>query len=195
MKLRFLLFLSIIAMILASCSELDEQNWNTSENNSEIHDTIYQTRNPNLPCVKTHEIVYVNLMTSRTSGNEDKNGNSGELLGFSYKIGNTILGDPQNVGFQVIEVNKVIDYEPSLLSRNRIGKSSINSFSYTSYDDFLQKSQLTKKSSSGFSINVFNLFKIGRKKKTHRYSLHILVTLHILCTVRQMLLITIQSLS
>lgn len=165
MKLRFLLFLSIIAMILASCSELDEQNWNTSENNSEIHDTIYQTRNPNLPCVKTHEIVYVNLMTSRTSGNEDKNGNSGELLGFSYKIGNTILGDPQNVGFQVIEVNKVIDYEPSLLSRNRIGKSSINSFSYTSYDDFLQKSQLTKKSSSGFSINVFNLFKIGRKKK------------------------------
>lgn len=164
MRIRIFQLLSILVVIFSSCSELDEKNGYIAVT-PELHDTIYQARNPNLPCVKTRRIDYGKLMFTRASANEDKNGNLGELLGYSYKIGNTILGDPKNVGYQVIDVTKVTDYEPSLISKNHIGQSSINSFSYASYDDFLQKSQLTKKSKSGFSINVFNIFKIGRKHK------------------------------
>lgn len=164
MRIRIFQLLSILVVIFSSCSELDEKNGYIA-GTPELHDTIYQARNPNLPCVKTRRIDYGKLMFTRASANEDKNGNLGELLGYSYKIGNTILGDPKNVGYQVIDVTKVTDYEPSLISKNHIGQSSINSFSYASYDDFLQKSQLTKKSKSGFSINVFNIFKIGRKHK------------------------------
>ena len=104
-------------------------------------------------------------MSTRATANEDKNGNSGELLGYSYKMGNTILGDPQNVGFQVIDIDKVSDYDHSLISKNHIGHSSIGSFSYADYDDFLKKSQLIKKSSSGFSLNIIGIIKIGRKHR------------------------------
>ena len=154
-----------MVLILVSCSEMDEHNGNIPGTGSELHDTIYQTRNPNLPCVKTHEFDYGNLTTSRASSNKDKNGNSGELLGYSYKIGNTILGDPKNIGFQVIDVDRVTNFDPSSIARKHLGQSFINSFSYISHDDFLKKSQLIKKSSSGFSLNVFHLFKIGRKHK------------------------------
>ena len=165
MKIRIFQLLAITAAILVSCSEMDEQNGNIAGNGSELHDTIYQVRNPSLPCVKTHGLDNGIFMSTRATANEDKNGNSGELLGYSYKMGNTILGDPQNVGFQVIDIDKVSDYDHSLISKNHIGHSSIGSFSYADYDDFLKKSQLIKKSSSGFSLNIIGIIKIGRKHR------------------------------
>lgn len=165
MKIRVFQMLAITTAILASCSEMDEQGSNIAGNGPELHDTIYQVRNPSLPCVKTHGLDNGNFMSTRATANEDKNGNSGELLGYSYKMGNTILGDPQNVGFQVIDIDKVSDYDHSLISKNHIGHSSIGSFSYADYDDFLKKSQLIKKSSSGFSLNIIGIIKIGRKHR------------------------------
>lgn len=165
MRMHILKLLTISAAILASCSEMDEQGGNIAGNGSELRDTIYQVRNPSLPCVKTHGLDNGNFMSTRATANEDKNGNSGELLGYSYKMGNTILGDPQNVGLQVIDIDKVSDYDHSLISKNHIGHSSVGSFSYADYDDFLKKSQLIKKSSSGFSLNIFGLVKIGRKHR------------------------------
>lgn len=165
MRMRIFKLLTISAAILASCSEMDEQDGNIAGNSSELRDTIYQVRNPNLPCVKTHGLGNGSFMSTRATANEDKNGNSGELLGYSYKMGNTILGDPQNVGLQVIDIDKVSDYDHSLISKNHIGHSSVGGFSYADYDDFLKKSQLIKKSSSGFSLNIFGLVKIGRKHR------------------------------
>lgn len=165
MKIRVYQLLAIAVAFLVSCSEMDEHGGNIVGNGSELHDTIYQLRNPSLPCVKTHGLDNAIIMPTRATANEDKNGNSGELLGYSYKMGNTILGDPQNVGFQVIDIDKVSDYDHSLISKNHIGHSSIGSFSYADYDDFLKKSQLIKKSSSGFSLNIIGIIKIGRKHR------------------------------
>lgn len=165
MKIRVYQLLAIAVAFLVSCSEMDEHGGNVVGNGSELHDTIYQLRNPSLPCVKTHGLDNAIIMPTRATANDDKNGHSGELLGYSYKMGNTILGDPQNVGFQVIDIDKVSDYDKSLISKKHIGHSSVGSFSYADYDDFLKKSQLIKKSSSGFSLNIFGLVKIGRKHK------------------------------
>ena len=78
MRIRIFQLLSILVVIFSSCSELDEKNGYIA-GTPELHDTIYQARNPNLPCVKTRRIDYGKLMFTRASANEDKNGNLGEL--------------------------------------------------------------------------------------------------------------------
>ena len=44
------------------------------------------------------------------------------------------------------------------------GHSVMNSFSFASFDRYLEKSQVSKKVNSGFSINL-GLFSIGHKKR------------------------------
>lgn len=182
MRMRDFPLFSFFVIVLVSCSEVAEQESGNAIKSTaiqEIQDTVYQERNSNLPNVKTHWSDYELLSSTRATANDDKNGNSGELLGYSYKIGNTILGDPHNVGFPVIDIDKVSDYDPKFITKNHIGTSSINSFSYNSYDDFIQKSQYLKKSSSGFSLNILHIIKIGRRhKNTKVFSSYISDSIH-----------------
>lgn len=67
--------------------------------------------------------------------------------------------DAENLGHAVIDIKRLeADYD-DYCTVNRIGHSVMNSFSFASFDRYLEKSQVSKKVNSGFSINL-GLFSI-----------------------------------
>lgn len=163
------LFLALItvAFLFTACSE-DEMNPSSSElGRSKLKDIVFQERNSKLPNVKTLPLVLYDGYQTRSVGpNGAIIGNSDALLGYSYMVGNSILGDYRNVGFPIIDVNKVKAYDPTCITAKEIKTATDESFSYSNFENYLSKSQLIKKTSSGFSINILKIFRIGRKHKT-----------------------------
>ncbi len=84
-----------------------------------------------------------------------------EYIGRSYDIGNTILGDPDNVRLPVLDYEKI----KSRVISDFAGTTEIASYAYADYDRYEENVLETKEISSGFSINLL-IFKFGREKKT-----------------------------
>lgn len=84
-----------------------------------------------------------------------------EYIGRSYDIGNTILGDPDNVRLPVLDYEKI----KSRVISDFAGTTEIASYAYADYDRYEENVLETKKVSSGFSLNLL-IFKFGREKKT-----------------------------
>lgn len=166
-KINFILSFAIICNLLISCNDDTSGVGNNQQPLSAINDiTILQQRNPSLP--STVKERYIQLTKNKTRAVNESSaliGNSDLILGYSYKVGNSILGDYENVGDQIIDVDLV----KSLPSKGYISSKGIQLYvpenhSYSnmeSYESFLSQ---TKKIKSGFSINL-GLFKLGRKKK------------------------------
>lgn len=166
MKQHIILSAIIIAAIsLGSCSDDIDMNKNNSVNPFQAKEgnIIIQKRNPNLP--KTKEIELNNFKSrSEISG---ETGNSDAFLGSSYKLknGSYILGDFSNVGSSVVDLNAVKAYDPTYTRGIRLNTTETTSFAYATFDRYQHNSRVTKKVSSGFSLN-FKIFSIGRKKTT-----------------------------
>lgn len=158
-----LLFISI--SVVSSCADREDESNVAFQQEDTLKDIVFQERNPKLPEVRTRAFAGKSQPFTRSMSFNEVNANKGLLLGYSYKVGSSILGDPGNVGSQVIDVSRISGNDTSNVSAIHIGASSTNSFSYANYDDFISKSQYTKKTSSGFGINIFNIIKIGRKHK------------------------------
>lgn len=92
-------------------------------------------------------------------------GNSEILLGQSYKVGNTIIGDYSNVGRPVLDLEKVKAKGSKRITSKDINLQDVKAYTYYNFDQFTDSSSITRKFSSGFSLNL-GLFKIGRKKIT-----------------------------
>ena len=84
-----------------------------------------------------------------------------EYIGRSYDIGNTILGDPDNVRLPVLDYEKI----KSRVISDFAGTTEIASYAYADYDRYEENVLETKEIISGFSINLL-IFKFGREKKT-----------------------------
>lgn len=91
--------------------------------------------------------------------------NSDELLGYTYKAGNGIIGDYANVGFQVIDIEKVRELGGKRITSHHLNDRATNKFTFSNFEHFTDSSSLTRKISHGFSLNL-GFFKIGRKKTT-----------------------------
>ncbi len=161
-------FASILTftILLASCSgDFDKSNSiSTSQSiDSKEGNIILQKRNPNLPKIKT-----LKFNESQTRGDiSGEIGNSDAFLGCSYKLknGNYILGDFSNVGSPIINLNAIKEYDPTYAGGLRLNTTETSSFAYDTFDRYQYNSKISKKVTSGFSLN-FKVFSIGKKKTT-----------------------------
>ena len=87
-----------------------------------------------------------------------------KYLGYSYKVGNGIIGHPENLGRSIIDVEGMLN-DPSfrdyiIFSRVRYAHSEVQA--YDSYDNLAKDATTTKKVEGGFALNL-KLFTIGAK--------------------------------
>jgi hypothetical protein len=86
-----------------------------------------------------------------------------KYLGYSYRIGNTIIGDNINTGFPVIDIDRFEKKYSSLINHYNIASNEVGGYSYATFNRYENNSSVTKKVNSGFELNL-GLFKAGRKK-------------------------------
>ena len=82
-----------------------------------------------------------------------------EYIGRSYDVGNTILGDPDNVRLPVLDYEKI----RSKVTSDFTGTTEISTYAYANYDRYEKNVLDTDKFNSGFSINLL-VFSFGRSK-------------------------------
>lgn len=87
------------------------------------------------------------------------------LLGRSFKANDLPISNVNNFSGQVVDVIALTNDKEGKYAvlPNFIGKTKYESFSYSSFDRYEEKSTITKKKNSGFGLNL-GLFKIGSKK-------------------------------
>lgn len=87
-----------------------------------------------------------------------------DCLGRSYKCESFPFANSANIGYSVVDIDKLSKDHPTYFSVKKIGQGSAQYFSYSSFDRYTEKSNMTKKVNSGFSINL-GLFTLGSKRK------------------------------
>lgn len=158
-KCAFTIALSIYLM--TSCTNDD---FTSSYHNEGTGDIVLQNRQPSVPHAKKLPFKAIKENATR-SGLDNGNliGDSETMLGYSYTIGNSILGDIENVKFPVLDLTKIkAKYSKSVIKKP-LNSSASYSFSYNGMSRYETNSQVSKTVKSGFSLNL-GLFKIGREK-------------------------------
>ena len=155
-------FISMLA-VLCSCSN-DDNVTSLRDSSMPIGDIILQERAQSLPNVTSKQ--YTTLRMARTRGTTESNlvGDTEDVLGYSYSVGNSILGSMEHVKFPVLDLQKIKIKYPTSVVRKQVNSTSNYAFSYNGMDRYESNSQISKTVKTGFSLNV-GLFKIGREKK------------------------------
>lgn len=157
-----------ITLLFMACSN-DDDNYNRSykeDNQNKDSDIILKERNPHLPEVVTKDIVLEGKPVTKASGpNGEIIGNSDVLLGYSYTIGNSIIGDFSNVISPIVDIKKIKAIDPEYVTPKLLNTNLTHSIAYSNFDRYEHNSSVSKKVVTGFSLNV-GLFKLGRKKTT-----------------------------
>lgn len=161
---RFKCVFTIVISInlMASCTN-DDDYMSSSYNNEETDNIVLQNRQVSVPHVQKLPLKAINS-TRSGSNRVDLIGDSDEMLGYSYTVGNSIIGDMENVKYPVLDLEKVKAKYSTSIIKKPLGSSSSYSFSYNGMSRYETNSQVSKTVKSGFSLNV-GLFKIGREKK------------------------------
>lgn len=164
--MRHYSFLSIAlsSMLFVSCTNEDSCVLTTSDNSNDSV-VILQKRSPLLPKhAQTRPII---LEAKEKTRSYDENGaligNSDKLLGYSYSVGSSILGDYDNVGSPVVNIEKVRNYSADYITGKSLQYFGSDRFSFSNENTYESKLSETRKVATGFSLNL-GLFKIGRKK-------------------------------
>lgn len=165
MKKSYLFITLILGLMVTGCTNDESFDKLVGTNGNGI--IVLQERNSDLPkTIQTHAVVLEKKeITRATNENGGIIGNSDALLGYSYSIGNSILGDYENVISPVVNLAKVKEYGSDYITARSLQNFMSDRFSYSDYDSYASKLSQTKKVSSGFQLNL-GLFKLGRKKKT-----------------------------
>ncbi len=167
MKKTLLTKCILASLLVASCTNNDSfESLSSKVDGDSI--VVLQERNPKLPKHARTRPVFITKGHTRSTG---ENGtiicNSDEYLGYSYSVGNSILGDLNNTGSPIIDLSKVKEYGNGYITGKSLQYYSSERFSYASEDSYESKLSETKKVATGFSLNV-GLFKIGRKKEVEK---------------------------
>lgn len=155
-----------ITVLFAACTNEGDDYNKSGDSQNEFCDVVLKERDSNLPEVVTKKIVLERKPSTRANGgDEDMIGNSDILLGHSYTIGSSIMGEYDNVVTSVIDIEKVRALDPDYITPKRLTTNFTRSFAYSDFERYESKSVVTNKVASGVSLNL-GLFKIGRKKTT-----------------------------
>ncbi len=163
-----LVTLFVITLLFVACSNDDSNCFDQNGVNfqNEVSDIILKERDSNLPQVITRDVTLERRPITRASGpNGEIIGNSDVLLGYSYTVGNSILGDYSNVISPIVDIKKVKAIDPEYITPKLLNTNFTKSFGYSNFDRYEYNSSVTKKVTSGLSLNI-GIFKFGRKKTT-----------------------------
>lgn len=166
MKTNVVISIALLSLGAVGCNNEDLLSSGFKESGQE-EIIVVQERDPKLPTKSVAKPIVVDeeVLMRSISENGAIIGNSEALLGYSYSVGNSILGDYKNVGSPVVNVSKVKEYSVDYVSSKTLNSYVTERFSYSDYDKYESKLSETKKVASGFSLNL-GFFKIGRKKTT-----------------------------
>lgn len=154
-----------MTLLFVACSN-DDTNYGSVLENKLSTDIILKERGANLPDVVTKDIVLEKRMQTRATGvNGEIIGNSDVLLGYSYNIGNSILGDYDNVISPVVDLNKVKALSTEYITPKQLLGNVTRSITYSNFDRYEYNSSITKTVASGFNLKI-GIFSFGRKKTT-----------------------------
>lgn len=160
MKHVKVILFAALAIIASACTDeiSDSMSVKTSMDKS-----LVLKRNPNLP-VPHSKFEVPQRDASRASA---VNGNSEALLGRGYKLlgGTYVMGDFANVTFPIINLDALQVYDATYVSATHLNTSDRNVVTFADFDRYQYNSTVTKKVSSGFSLN-FKVFSLGHKKTT-----------------------------
>ena len=160
-----LIIASFFTLMFAACSNDTDEINRIGNSDSKSPDIILQERDSKLPKVKTQSLVLEDTKTRATGPNGEIIGNSDKLLGFSYTVGNSIMGDISNVLYPIVDINKVKNADNGYVVPKLLNGNFTHAYTYSDFDRYEYNSTVTKKVASGFSLNL-GLFKFGRKKTT-----------------------------
>lgn len=163
--MKKIVMLSCLVGIVASCTT-DENLLVKEESASEnlLGQTIVlKERDPKYPLEfperKTRGVATPYVVSSEA-----------DYLGCSYKLDVFPLGTAENVGCQIIDMEKLKEEEPFYVTEKNLGIQTADYFSYANLDRYGHKSKDVDKVTSGFELNLI-LFSIGHKKTiTNLYS-------------------------
>lgn len=155
-KFYFFIFLFVATV---SCTDIsDDINVDTMSKNEVI---VLKERDPNCPWIPSD---YQSIFTATRSETRNYSGMSHrQFLGYSFKDDIYPLEDTRNLGYQVIDINKLYKDNPTYLSAWKNNTGTASSFSYATFDRYVSNSTLTNNISGGFNLNL-GLFSIGNKR-------------------------------
>lgn len=157
MKAKILIIISIIVSISA-CSK-NESFESNSEDTSNLQTIEFQERRSDLPTDMSKGFIPKRVNTRTPVFSED----SYAYLGYSYAVGNGILGDFENMKFQVVDMERLLQAYPTSAASHKLMTNDISILTYSGFDRLEHKTSYTDKIDIGFKLNL-GLFSIGRQK-------------------------------
>ncbi|MFD2824847.1 MAC/perforin domain-containing protein [Leeuwenhoekiella polynyae] len=152
----------LIVVFLVSCSDEDSLN-DVQENNIESDGVIVlKERDLNSPLVlsklENNDSSLIERSNSTTKGLISFD----DYLGRSYKLQSIDYSNNLDLGFPVVDMNKLSsDYSDFILSYG-LNLTNIDAFAYSNFDRYTSNSKKTNTINGGFSLSL-GLFKIGAK--------------------------------
>lgn len=157
---RYCLFLVAI-LAICSCSNEEELESVSSFSETTLPVVVLQERDSSLPTDMTKGKKASDRVKSLVSTRSSIG--SSEYLGYSYCIGNSILGDHENVRYSIIDLMRLKNDYPTYTSSLALNSTDTRIFTYSNFGRYETNSSVSKTVDSGFKLNL-GLFSIGRKK-------------------------------
>ena len=157
MKKKTVLFL--LALVFISCNKVDDQR-EYPESDSE-KGIVLKERDPDYPWVPIENTKSHSQFSPRLLVTFDK------CLGRAYKDDFFPVGTIENVTYSVVDIEKLSKDKPSYFLTKNLNEGIANSFAYSDFQRYTEKSSMSKKINGGFSLNL-GLFSIGAKRKMSR---------------------------
>lgn len=161
MKQAKVILFAALAIIASACTD-DVSNAIGTETTS-MDKSLVLKRKPDLPISHSKFYVPEDNMTRASA----IKGNSEALLGRGYRLlgGTYVMGDFANVTYPIVNLDALQDYDATYVSADNLNTSDRKVITFADFDRYQYNSTVTKKVSSGFSLN-FKVFSFGHKKTT-----------------------------
>lgn len=151
---KILFGLSLIIVSLTACNNADVISREEYEDNKTV---VIRERDTNSPLILSKKSKTKRLTKApRYVVSFDK------CLGMSFGCNVYPLGSMEDLGYPVIDLEKMSNDYPSYFTSKRIGQSLAESFAYANYDRYTSNSSVTNKVDGGASLNL-GLFKMEAK--------------------------------
>lgn len=161
---RTMPFIILVVLVIVSSCLNDDYIRSTHNEATYLGDIILQERMHSLPKATNKPYKVLGSTVTRSFSENNLIGDSDQMLGYSYSIGNSILGSIENIKFSVLDLEKIKKKYPTAVESNPVRSSSQQSFTFNGMNRYEENSQISRTVKTGFSLNV-GLFKIGREKK------------------------------
>lgn len=155
MKIYLTVIILLLGILFSCNNDLNDDNIEDIVSN-ETQDIILQERGSTIP-----KVVSKKRVTTRYAVNTKK---ADEFLGYGYNFKSWITGDPENVGFRVLDIDKIKLKTPYIEGARPIKKAHSYVKSWGDANSFKSDSTFTKTVNKGFKLDL-GVFSFGKKKK------------------------------